>query len=174
MRQSLEYSDLEIISLEKEIEFLNDYLYINEKLRFEDRLRYQVLVDDDIEEDILGVPTMIVQPYVENAIEHGLRTKKDGMVSVRFSLDDEDTILCVVEDNGIGREKAHQIRASDPQYQNHRSRGTAITEKRLEILHNSKEKKVFVETFDLKDSKSGEPLGTRVEIKIPIVEVQMK
>jgi len=174
MRQSLEYSDLEIISLEKEIEFLDDYLYINEKLRFEDRLSYQIKVDDDIEEDILGVPTMIVQPYVENAIEHGLRTKKDGMVSVRFSLYEEDTILCVVEDNGIGRERAYQIRASDPQFLNHRSKGTTITEKRLQILHNSKDKKVFVETIDLKDRQSGEALGTRVEIKIPIVEVQMK
>lgn len=173
MRQSLEYSDLEIISLEKEIEFLDDYLLINEKLRFEDRLSYQIDVDDDIEEDILGVPTMIVQPYVENAIEHGLRTKKDGMIRVRFSLFDEDTILCVVEDNGIGRDQARLLRAADPQYQNHRSRGTNITEERLEILHNSKDK-IFVETIDLRDDETREPLGTRVEIKIPIVEVQIK
>jgi len=173
MRQSLEYSEMEIISLEKEIEFLEDYLYINEKLRFENRLQYQIQVDDEIEEDILGVPTMIVQPYVENAIEHGLRTKQEGLISVRFSLQNEDTILCIVQDNGIGREKARQIRANDPHHQDHRSRGTKITEKRLEILHNSKEKQVFVETVDLR-SEDGEPLGTRVEIKIPIVEVQMK
>jgi len=174
MRQSLEYSDLEIISLEKEIEFLNDYLYINEKLRFEDRLRYEIHVDDDIEEDILGVPTMIVQPYVENAIEHGLSSKQDGMVTVHFSLFDDDTILCIVEDNGIGREKARQLRASDPQYQNYRSKGTTITEKRLNLLHNSKEQRVFVETIDLQDEQSGEALGTRVEIKIPIIDIQIK
>ena len=174
MRQSLEYSDLEIISLEKEIEFLEDYLYINEKLRFDDRLKYKIQVSDDIEEDILGVPTMIVQPYVENAIEHGLRTKKDGMIRLHFSLFDEDTILCVVEDNGVGREKARQLRAMDPYFQNYRSKGTSITEKRLQILHNSKDKKVFVETIDLLDEKTGEPLGTRVEIKIPLVEIQMK
>lgn len=176
MRQSLEYSDLEIISLEKEIEFLEDYLYINEKLRFENRLSYEIEVEDDIEEDILGVPTMIVQPYVENAIEHGLRSKKEGKIRLNFSLFDEDTILCIVEDNGIGRERARQLRNLDAQFQNHRSRGTSITEMRLQILHqsNPKDKRVFVETIDLKDADSGEPLGTRVEIKIPIVEIQMK
>lgn len=174
MRQSLDYSDLEIISLEKELQFLEDYLYINEKLRFEGRLKYEIIVDDEIEEDILGVPTMIVQPYVENAIEHGLRTKKEGVIKVKFTLLDDDTILCVVEDNGIGREKARQIRLQDAQYQNHRSRGTNITEKRLQILHHSKGNGVFVKTIDLTNSRTKEPRGTRVEIQIPIVDIQMK
>lgn len=174
MRQSLDYSDLEIISLEKEIEFLEDYLYINEKLRFEGRLKYEITVDDEIEEDILGVPTMIVQPYVENAIEHGLRTKKEGIIKVNFSLLDDDNILCVVEDNGIGREKARLLQLQDEQYQNHRSRGTNITEKRLQILHHSKGNGVFVKTIDLKNARTKEPRGTRVEIQIPIVEIQIK
>ena len=174
MRRSLEYSDLEIISLEKEIEFLEEYLHLNEKLRFENRLNYEIIIDEEIEEDILGVPTMIIQPYVENAIEHGLRTKKDGLIRVLFFLYDEDTILCVVEDNGIGREKAHQLRLQDPQYQNHRSRGTSITEERLEILRNSKGKEPFVKTIDLKDEQTGEASGTRVEIMIPVMEIQMK
>ncbi|MFN7117631.1 MAG: histidine kinase [Saprospiraceae bacterium] len=174
MRQSLDYSDLEIISLEKELEFLEDYLYINEKLRFEGRLKYEIIVDDEIEEDILGVPTMIVQPYVENAIEHGLRTKKDGVIKVKFTLLDDDNILCIVEDNGIGREKARQLREKDAQYQNHRSRGTNITEKRLQILHHSKGNGVFVKTLDLVNARTKEPRGTRVEIQIPIVEIQIK
>ena len=174
MRQSLDNSDLEIISLEKEVEFLEDYLFINEKLRFEDKLSYKITVEDDIEDDILGVPTMIVQPYVENAIEHGLRTKKDGFVTVHFSLFDEDTILCVVQDNGIGREKARLLQQEDAQHDNHRSRGTNITEERLQILHNSRESGFFVQTIDLKDEQTGEAQGTRVEIKIPIVEIHMK
>lgn len=174
MRQSLEYSDMEIISLEKEVQFLEDYLYINKNLRFEDRMTYEITLDDEIEEDILGVPTMIVQPYVENAIEHGLRSKKNGKVSVHYSLLDEDTILCVVEDNGIGREKARQFRLQDSRYQNHRSRGTRITEQRLQILHSSKGKNGLVATIDLKDDDTGESLGTRVEIKIPVMEIQLK
>lgn len=176
MRQSLDYSDLENISLEKELEFLDNYLEINQKLRFEDRLTYEIIVDEEIEEDILGVPTMIIQPYVENAIEHGLRSKTQGHIKVIFALFDEDTILCIVEDNGIGRKKARQLRMMDPQLNNHRSRGTSITEERLKILHGSKEQdsNVFVETIDLKDLKSGEALGTKVKIKIPIVEIKLK
>lgn len=175
MRQSLEYSEMEIISLEKELEFLEDYLLINEKLRFENNMSFNIYVDDEIEEDILGVPTMIVQPYVENAIEHGIRTKKDGFIQLSFTLHDENTILCTVEDNGIGRLSAKKMQETDPSYQNHKSRGTSITEKRLEILHNSKEEKgVFVKTDDVIDPKSGEIGGTRVEILIPIVEIQIK
>jgi len=173
MRQSLEYSDLEIISLEKEIEFLGDYLYINETLRFEDKLTYEIYVEDDIEEDILGVPTMIVQPYVENAIEHGLRTQEQGLIKVHFSLADEQTILCVVEDNGIGRKKAREMQLQDEEYQNHKSRGTKITEDRLRILHSDDENKVFVKIIDLQDDE-GQAKGTRVEIKIPIVDVPMR
>ena len=113
MRQSLEYSDLEMISLEKEIEFLEDYLQLNQKLRFENFLNYEINLSEDIEEDIMGVPTMIIQPYVENAIEHGLRTVESGTVKIHFSLADEDTILCIIEDNGIGREVAKERQRKD-------------------------------------------------------------
>ena len=167
MRKSLEYSDLEIISLEKEIEFLRDYLIINEKLRFEDLLKFEIVVDEEIEEDIIGVPTMIIQPYVENAIEHGLRSRKKGLVKIEFTFQDEDTILCIVEDNGIGRKKARELQLKDQAYQNHKSMGTSITEKRLQLLHNQTSNKVFVKTIDLE-----KPSGTRVEISIPIMEIQ--
>src|SRR5690606_29334006 len=103
-----------------------------------------------------------------------LRTKRDGVVKVKFTLFDDDTILCVVEDNGIGREKARLLQLQDTKFQNHRSKGTNITEKRLQILHNSKDTEVFVKTIDLKNSRTGEPRGTRVEIKMPIVEIQIK
>ena len=175
MRQSLDYSDLESISLEKEIEFLDNYLEINQKLRFDNKLSYEIIVDEEIEEDILGVPTMIVQPYVENAIEHGLRTKQQGHIKVIFALYDEDVIMCIVEDNGIGRKKAMQLKLQDPQYQNHRSKGTIITEERLNLLHStSKQNQVFVETIDLKEEASNQPAGTMVKIKIPIVEIKIK
>ncbi len=172
MRQSLDYSDLEIISLDKEVEFLRDYLLINQKLRFNNGLQYEVIVDEDIEEDIFGVPTMIVQPYVENAIEHGLRTKSEGMIRLRFSLYDDNTLLCVVEDNGIGRENARKFQQQDPKFHKHLSRGTSITEQRLQLLANSKKERVFVKTIDLKDDL-GSPCGTRVEIKIPIIDLPL-
>jgi two-component system, LytTR family, sensor kinase len=173
MRQSLYYSDLEIISLEKEIDFLKDYLIINQKLRFDDRLQFQINIAEDIEEDILGVPTMIVQPYIENAIEHGIRPKKGGFIRVDFSMYDDNTIFCVVEDNGIGREKMRQLQAADAAYQEHKSRGTGITERRLEILHSytGPDKKINVQTIDLHDPTTKEATGTRVEILIPVMEI---
>jgi two-component system LytT family sensor kinase len=174
MRQSLDYSEEEVISLEKEIEFLETYLYINQKLRFDNKLQYHIKLDDELEEDILSIPAMIVQPYIENAIEHGLRSKKNGKVMVTFSLWDEDTILCTVEDNGIGRKKVQELQSQDVRYQSHRSRGTSITEKRLQILMQSKGIDIHVNTIDLVDEKNGKALGTRVEIKIPIVEVDFK
>ncbi|MEM1323116.1 MAG: histidine kinase [Bacteroidota bacterium] len=174
MRQSLDYSDMEIISLEKEVEFLEDYLFINQKLRFEAILNYEISVDDEIEEDIMGVPTMIVQPYVENAIEHGLRQKKNGLIKLSFFLQDEYTILCIVEDNGIGRKRAEELRRQDPRGLNHRSKGTLITEKRLEILNKTKRKGVFVKTVDLLEDKTDVGIGTRVEIQIPIEIIQKK
>ncbi len=174
MRQSLDYSDLEIISLEKEKEFLEDYLFINQKLRFRDKLRYKITMADEIEEDIIGVPTMIVQPYVENAIEHGLRTKEGGMVQVDFKLKDDYTILCTVQDNGIGRKKAKEIKEKEKTYLNHRSKGTTITEDRLRLLHNSRfVEKVFVFTSDVMNAND-EVKGTKVEILIPIKEIPLK
>ena len=175
MRQSLEYSELEIISLEKEIDFLRNYLEINEKLRFEDQLHYEINVDEEIEEDIYGVPTMIVQPYVENSIEHGIRLRKNGLIKIDFMLKDENTILCVVEDNGVGRAKARQFQESNPKYQNHRSLGTKITQERLEILLKSKNREEeVVKIIDLEDEMTGKALGTRVEVLIPIMDIQIK
>ncbi len=174
MRESLEYSELEIISLEDEIEFLEDYLIINQKLRFEDRMQYKITVDEELEDDILGVPTMIVQPYIENAIEHGLRPKKGGLIKIDFQLLDDKTILCIVEDNGIGRDKVREIQKRDDYHLNHKSLGTSITEKRLELLHGGRKDKLLVKITDLRDPLSNEALGTRVEIQIPIVEMPYK
>ncbi|TAK49615.1 MAG: hypothetical protein EPO28_00535 [Saprospiraceae bacterium] len=174
MRQNLEFSDMEVISLEKEIEFLKNYLEINEKLRFEGKLSYRVEVDEEIEEDIYGVPTMIVQPYVENAIEHGIRSKDNGLVVVSFSLEDEDTILCTIEDNGIGRDRARELQEGDPNHKKHKSLGTKITRDRLKILLKSRYKEEdVVQMVDLKDETTGEAIGTRVQVLIPIIEIQV-
>ncbi|HHH50454.1 MAG TPA: tetratricopeptide repeat protein [Saprospiraceae bacterium] len=171
MRQSLMHSEEEIISLEQEIDFLRNYLEINKKLRFDDNLNFEIVVDEDVEDDIFGVPTMIVQPYVENAIEHGLRSVKDGWIWLKFSMKNENTVLCTIEDNGIGRKKAKELQAKDPKRIKHRSMGTSITEKRLQILHETETQGLLVETIDLFDELTGEAKGTKVLIQIPIVEI---
>jgi two-component system, LytTR family, sensor kinase len=174
MRMSLDYSEMEIISLEKEIEFLEDYLLINQKLRFQDRLQYQITVDEELEDDIIGVPTMIVQPYIENAIEHGIKPKRGGLLKIEFKLLDDEGILCIIEDNGIGRIKASELQKRDGYHKQHKSRGTSITEKRLELLHNDRKDMFSVKIIDLQDPLSKEASGTRVEILIPIVEMPYK
>ncbi|MEM9886739.1 MAG: histidine kinase [Bacteroidota bacterium] len=177
MRRSLEYSEQEIISLEEEVEFLENYMEINAKLRFGDRLDYKLYIDDELEEDIIGVPTMIIQPYVENSIEHGLRPKDNGLIEVRFELceENEDMILCIIEDNGVGRKRASELQQASAKHQGHKSMGTKITETRLQLLHQGDEDDFeFVQIIDLEDEITKSPLGTRVEVRIPILELQGK
>ena len=173
MRQSLEYSETEAISLEDEIEFIRDYLFINQHLRFEGKLEYTIHVDDEIEEDIFGLPTMILQPYVENAIEHGLRSREQGHIQIEFRLNEPDTMLCIIEDNGIGRAESARLQRKDPRLRDHRSHGTRITEQRLRILHQSLSGDYEpVRTIDLTDKK-GKPRGTRVELFLPVIDLQV-
>ena len=173
MRQSLEYSDMEMLDLEKEIEFLTDYLTINQKLRFEDNLQFTIEVDEKLDDDFVAVPTMIVQPYVENAIEHGLRGRKDGKILVQFLYHNEKSLICVVEDNGVGREKVRLHQDQIGYHETHRSRGTTITEQRLSLLLGNEQGGNYIQTFDLKSKITGEAEGTRVEILIPFMEMSI-
>jgi len=170
MRKSLDYSDKEYISLEEEIAFINDYLEINQKLRFEDAMRYIVEVEEDLEEDILGIPSMIIQPYVENAIEHGIRMKKDGLIKIIFQTYDENHILCIIEDNGIGRSAAAAFKAQKEDMASYESKGTKITEQRLQLINKTSQRNLYVRTIDLMDDNAN-PSGTRVEIRIPVSDI---
>ncbi len=170
IRKSFEYSGMDFISLENEIEFLRQYLSINKDLRFNNKLDFSITMSDDIEPDIMGVPTMIVQPYVENSIEHGIRAKEKGSINIHFSLADDNTILCTVIDDGIGRAAAKALRAKSKKYRNHRSRGTAITEERLALLTKSDDDRQFVRFIDIVDEER-KALGTRVEILIPFTDM---
>lgn len=178
MRQSLEYTNLEFISLEDEVDFLNTYLEINCHLRFEGQLDFDISIDEELEEDILGVPTMIIQPYVENAIEHGLRGRKSGQIIVTFDVVDESTILATITDNGIGRQRVAEIQAKDPSRAEHRSRGTEITLSRLRLLtkieadnqaNGLKEPVMITDLY----TAEGDAAGTKVEVHIPVVDMQL-
>ncbi len=175
MRDSLNNSDAEVISLENEIEFLENYLNLNKKMRFNGKMEYKINIDEEIEQDIFGVPSMIIQPYVENALEHGIKSLKNGVVNIEFTLYDDNNLLCVIEDNGIGREKATIIKeklAESKLNTKHRSMGTQITNERLKILHYTSEITDYVRIIDLKDEYSGHAIGTKVEVIIPISDVK--
>ena len=156
--------------MEEEFHFLQDYLDIFQKLRFE-QFTFSLEMEEDLEEDIIGIPTMIIQPYVENALEHGLRSLPSGHVLVKFQYHSEEEILCIVEDNGIGLEAAAKIKEKNRGERKHRSMGTMITEKRLDILNRTHGRKVSVQTIDLqKDNPKMK--GTRVEILLPVTYIQ--
>lgn len=157
MRGILEHSTESWITLEREIEMLQLYLNM-EELRFEDKFSYNIEVENGILADALLIPSMMIQPYVENAIGHGLLYKENGKgsVSIKF-LQGNDKIKCIIEDNGIGREKSQQIKAQSKITR--KSLGLRITSERLQLLQGSSS----AEIEDLKN-EFGEPLGTRITI----------
>ena len=107
---------------------------------------------------------MVLQPFIENAIWHGLMHKDgEGLINVSIS-EDDDILRCVIEDNGVGREKALEMQ--EKSMLKNKSLGLKITEQRLRLL-NRRELKDLIRITDLKDSMS-RALGTRVDINIPI------
>ncbi len=163
IRAYLNHSSKGYISLKEEIECLNIYLEL-EKLRFEEKFSYVVAIGDVNEE--IRIPTMLIQPYVENAIKHGLLHKKqDRKLQIIFRmLSEEQMLQCVIEDNGIGREKAAQLRP-----QKHLSFATQANQNRLELLNFGKEKKIGVTIEDVLD-ENNEIQGTKVTLLIPIIK----
>jgi two-component system, LytTR family, sensor kinase len=176
MRHTLEYSDLEVVSLEQEIEFLDRYLDINRKLRFRDKLDFQIVAPKNHDLEEILVPTMIVQPFVENAIEHGLRPRQEGSLQIVFEfMEDESLLYCRIEDNGIGYNKGREKQSGIPGYQKHRSRGMDITKERLHLLHQiqRREGEDFIQITDLGEESGGLRTGTRVEVAMPVMEEEM-
>ncbi len=172
IRNSLEYSEFDVIPLEDEVQFLEDYLEL-EKERFKGDFDFNISIDAEVEEDIMGIPPMIIQPYLENAIKHGIRDVKNGFIKLSFEMEEDETLLCVVEDNGIGRKKA-VLRQKDYQNESHRSMGTLITQQRLDIINqNNIDKGLSTLVIDLKDDNQ-QPKGTRVEIRLPILAIDNK
>ncbi len=168
IRNSLEFSEFDVIPLEDEVQFLEDYLSL-EKERFKGDFDFSIQIDDEVEEDIMGIPPMIIQPYIENSIKHGVRDVKNGFVNITFEMEDEENLICIIQDNGVGRQVALQ-RQIEYQDKAHRSMGTMITQERLELFNHSSNKKLSTKTFDLKHP-DGSPAGTKVEVRIPVMEI---
>jgi len=165
MRKVLENSQHTSVPIRDELAALNLYLEL-EKIRFKDKFDYEINIDDEIDPLLYKVPTMLIQPYVENSICHGLMPGKgNGLVKIDLKLKKE-YISCIIEDNGIGREAAHEKKSSCGK--NHNSLGTQIISSRLDLvntLYGTSLKTIYT---DLKN-ENGEPKGTRVEIHIPIL-----
>jgi GAF domain-containing protein len=162
MRSILNNSREDNISLEKELEMLTLYLEL-EKLRFGKKLDYSIHVDPSLREGTVFIPTMIVQPFIENAMLHGIMHKDCcGEIHVSF-IDRENHIEVKVKDNGIGRKAAAQI--AENKNDGHTSMGIEVTRARLKALSTDVEVPSGVEIFDLEDN--GISAGTVVKICIP-------
>ena len=164
MRKILEASDKEKITLSEEIELLTLYLEL-EKLRFGANFSFEIKLDSQLDSDAVLIPAMMIQPFVENAIKHGLLHKTaDKKLSVEFKLF-QNKIKCVVIDNGIGRVKASEIK--ERQQAHHTSFATKATQKRIELLSVYNASNYSFLILDLFND-AGEATGTQVEIILPL------
>ncbi|MEZ5196995.1 MAG: histidine kinase [Bacteroidales bacterium] len=164
MRNILDSSQEETISLKDELTTIENYLEL-QKVRFPRKFDYSVEVDEDIDEEQLFLPPMLAQPFIENAIEHGIKHKgSKGNIHVRFKLN-ELNLIYEVEDDGIGRDKAQEIQLN--QNSDHKSLATTITQERIKVLNKKLKHKIKLEIFDLKNEK-GEATGTKVIFEVPV------
>jgi len=165
IRLILQKANDQVISLEDEINMLELYMQL-EALRFSDKFEYEINIDKQINKYVTEVPAMMIQPFVEYAINYSLMNKKDkGKLSLDFKQED-DLIHCSVMDNGIARSESELIKNKRAMHGNDAIENTF---KRLATLNAFSEKQSSIEINDLKDD-DGIPLGTQVEIILPIEE----
>lgn len=163
MREVLENSTHRLISLEDEVNTLKHYIEM-EQLRFENKFTYTIEADSDFSFDDFSIPPLILQPYVENAICHGFLHKEgQGHLSIQF-IDQHDSLLCIIDDDGVGRAFANNLKSA--RNSGHKSRGLEITASRLKIFNKSINENDVVKYID-KHDENGNSLGTRIEIRIP-------
>ncbi|TNJ41913.1 histidine kinase [Tamlana fucoidanivorans] len=161
MRAVLENSEQDFIPLENELELLKLYVQL-EHFRFKDKFDYQIHVDDSIAINDFVIPPMLLQPYIENAVWHGLRYKKQkGILKIAIAQKTTDEIQITISDDGIGRAKSKSLKSEHQKKQN--SRGMGNIKKRVSILNNMYKDKVRVLITDL---STHEDVGTKVEVTL--------
>lgn len=165
IRLILDNSNSKTVTLTNELEALRLYIEM-ESIRFEKKFSYKIIVADDVQPDSIYVPPLIIQPYVENAIWHGLLHKEEaGELVIHINRTKSGMLECVIEDNGVGREKAKELRSKSASGK--KSLGMKLTEDRLALLNREAQFDSSVEVQDMK-TQGGEARGTRVIVKIPI------
>ncbi|GAA4273986.1 hypothetical protein GCM10022258_32800 [Aquimarina gracilis] len=153
MRAVLENSEQDFIALQKEIELLQVYVQL-EHFRFQDKFDYNIDVDPEINIEEFMIPPMLLQPYVENAVWHGLRYKKEkGQLIISFKKIDSDSIEIKIVDDGIGRKKSKELKTTNQKIQ--KSKGMGNIKKRIAILNKMYKDKVDVIISDLEENSEG-------------------
>jgi len=162
IRIILENSQSSLITLDKELVALNLYLEL-ESLRFKDKMRYEIEVSPDLDLMSINIPPLLIQPFVENAIWHGIMNKDDqtaGFLKISFVFEKE-SVICTITDNGVGRTKSEEI--NQKKNNTHKSMGTMITQDRIELINNIYNKDFNVTYTDPVDEQ-GISKGTIVRL----------
>lgn len=161
VRAILENSREEYITLSREVQWLDNYLKL-QQLRFENKFDYTIRVPDDLDLETTLLPPMLTQPAIENALEHGLKNiDYKGVVEVEFKKENNYLIVSV-KDNGVGISASQVAVPADPKGDKHTSLATIITKERLELLNKRKLRKI---SFDISPV---EPKGTLITFAIPL------
>ena len=162
IRQVLTNSQLSLIPLSDEIEMLRLYLDM-ERLRFSESFCYNIIYENNIEPETIYIPPMLLQPFCENAIWHGLMHKEgQGKLDIMMSIQNGE-LQCIIADNGVGREKAAELKSKTVAKQ--KSFGLKITTERLALFNNEKIVPSFYHTEDVMDM-DGQVTGTKVTLNI--------
>jgi PAS domain S-box-containing protein len=159
IRSILTHSVNNKIRLADEIEMLKNYVQL-EMVRFENKINFVLNVNPEVDIDAIEIPSLLIQPYVENAILHGLYNKPEGGTLTIDIYEENDVVFFQIEDNGIGRVAALKLREQN--FPTHKSMGIKITEERLQLINQRNN--VAFEIHDL--VTDGKPSGTRVRIGV--------
>lgn len=163
LRTTLNVSEMAAVPLHQEMEILDLYLTL-QKLRFEDKLNYKLQVGENIDTNHTLIPSMLIQPYVENAIEHGIPfARQQGLVQVDIKRNGV-ALICDITDDGIGINQALREKQKEPT--GYRSQGMQLTRERLNIINQSSSSDIDVRITDLSDVDPNQH-GTRVTLRIP-------
>jgi sensor histidine kinase YesM len=163
MRGTLENTKKQKISIKDEIEILELYMDL-EKLRLDNKFNYQITIDENIDIQFEEIPPMLIQPYVENAIWHGISHKTSlGLIKISFQLVNENLLKCEIEDDGVGRVRAGEL---NKKVGKNTSLGMSITKERLEIINSLKNSKLNINIIDLEENNISK--GTKIELFIPL------
>ncbi|MDR3056656.1 MAG: histidine kinase [Prevotella sp.] len=162
MRNIMENSNKDFISLTTEMEQMKEYLDL-EYMRFHDKFQYRIDIDDDIDSDATMIPNMLIQPQLENAIWHGLRYREGiGLLTLKV-LEKNNCLYAIVEDNGIGLTKSKELKTKHQR--EHNSRGLTNTHERINLLNSLYNTNISI---DIKE-KEGEDTGVIVTLRFPLI-----
>ena len=166
LRQVLNNSEKNFIPLKDEIEVNQLYLEL-ESLRFKKSFSYSIDVEENIDTESVKFPSLLLQPFIENAIWHGLMHKQGAKkLDISFFLENNH-LECVIEDNGIGRERSAEIKRNKLGSQYFESKGTKLSGQRIQLLNDTGYTNASIKIEDLKNG-TGEPEGTKVTLKLPL------